>query len=47
MKGFFMKQMKHMVEQEGHSSRWIDEELDSDGLDLEEWAFMQGYYQDN
>lgn len=24
-------------------SGWIDEELESDGLNLEEWAFWHGY----
>ena len=26
---------------------WIDDSLEDDALDLEEWAFMQGYYQNN
>ena len=25
-------------------SKWLDEDLDNDGVDLEEWAFWQGYY---
>ncbi len=25
---------------------WLDEALDEDGVDLEEWAFWQGYYKE-
>ena len=26
------------------TSKGLDEDLDNDGVDLEEWAFWQGYY---
>ena len=25
---------------------WLDDSLDDDGVDLEEWAFWQGYYEE-
>lgn len=27
-------------------TRWIDDDLDSDAVDLDEWAFWQGYNED-
>ncbi len=24
---------------------WTDDSLDEDGMDLDEWAFIQGYYE--
>ena len=29
---------------EAHPEMWADEELESDAIDLEEWAFVRGYY---
>ncbi len=46
MKGFFIKRIKQEIEQDMHQTNWLDEELESNGVDLEEWAFWQGYYQD-
>ena len=28
------------------SYQWVDENLDEDALDLDEWAFMHGYYEE-
>jgi len=38
--------IKHLIQKENDQrpEKWFDEELDNDGLDLQEWAFMQGYY---
>ncbi len=39
---------KKIVEEEViPPSRLLDESLENDEVDLEEWAFWQGYYEDN
>ena len=27
-------------------SQWVDDSLDEDALELNEWAFLQGYYEE-
>jgi len=34
------------TELEDHPSRLLDDELDNDEVDLNEWAFWQGFYED-
>lgn len=38
--------IKIREELEGHPSEWLDNDLDDDGVDLNEWAFWQGFYED-
>lgn len=41
--------IKHYVEEdEGleETRGLLDEDLEADAIDLDEWAFMQGYYSD-
>lgn len=35
---------KKVEEEVDHPSEWLEEDLDNDGLDLDEWAFSMGYY---
>ena len=35
---------KKVEEEVGHPSEWLDGELESDSIDLDEWGFWQGYY---
>lgn len=38
--------IKIREELEDHPSEWLDNDLDDDGVDLNEWAFWQGFYED-
>lgn len=41
-----MRITKRVAVEESVPSRWLDEDLENDEVDLEEWAFWQGYYEE-
>ena len=41
-----MRRFVKKFEEQDNPANWFDEALDEDGVDLEEWAFWQGYYEE-
>ncbi|HLC58380.1 MAG TPA: hypothetical protein VJI68_00815 [Candidatus Nanoarchaeia archaeon] len=43
-----LKSVRRLIEQHTEEySKWWDDSLDSDGVDLEQWGFCQGYYEES
>ncbi len=38
---------RKMSERREHIRAWWDEEFDNDGIDVEQWAVLQGFYDDS
>ncbi|MBS3167751.1 hypothetical protein J4216_01360 [Candidatus Woesearchaeota archaeon] len=41
-----IKSIRRILDREKDLDFWWDEELDRDGLDLDQWGFLQGYYEE-